>query len=854
MRSPEQTKVLVLGAGIGGLTAAVALRRAGFEVEIHERAREMQPAGSGIAVLLNALRALRSLGLGLEDRLAERGGAASGFRFATTQGKTIRALPAELLVAPDGLRSLSLHRADVQEVLLDALDRPIHFGHTAQGFQEGPDGVTVMFADGTEAHGDLLVAADGIHSAVRAQLHGVEPARPGGFICWLATVPFDHAAVGPGYSTHYWGRGKRFGLIDIGGGRFYWWGTKTTDAPWPGTLADVRAEFAGWAPEVEAVLEATSEDQLIAVPAQDRPPLPAPWGKGRVTLLGDAAHPMLPSLAQGANQAIEDAVVLARELATASDLEAGVRRYEARRAPRVKKIVDGSRSLGAIEQITNPLGIALRDQYFRRVPERALVSAIVKPTELPPLAPVAELPRELSPHERWLWILGTLSPMQTVARVRVEGPLDASRLRGALDELQARHPLLRASVQTDARGRKPRFVERDVPAIPLRVERGVDDARADAIAGELAREACDFAGGPLVRAAVASNEAGDVHDLLLAAPFLIADGDVGLELAREWLALIAGTAGDDRLGADAWRPAAGAVMPSLEALFPRSASGAGGAVRTARAALGDQAAARRAKPQRIAPAEVLPASERVSGLVRAALGGDETATLLAASHARGVHPRAVVAAALAAAVAETAPAEDRARPVQLAVMHPVRDALAVDSTVPPGALGAYQALVGWFATPGETPQLWELARDAQARGDAARASGADLAALSIVRAICPASPEKAGKLTKTLDRVGAGVSLNYVESPFGTSFADWRVSAADVAVTTSVGALLSVVATGGPTGLAVDVAYVQGAVPRRRAERVAELVVDSLRRLASAEAVAAGGSPARADLAVAEPV
>lgn len=854
MRSPEQTKVLVLGAGIGGLTAAVALRRAGFQVEIHERAREMRPAGSGIAVLLNALRALRSLDLGLEDRLAERGGAASGFRFATTEGETIRALPAELLIAPDGLRSLSLHRADVQQVLLDALDRPIHFGHTAVRFREERDGVTVTFDDGTEARGDVLVAADGIHSAVRAQLHGDEPPRPGGFVCWLATVPFEHAAVGPGYSTHYWGRGKRFGLIDIGGGRFYWWGTKTTDDPWSGSLADVRAEFAGWAPEVEAVLAATAEDQLIAVPAQDRPPLPAPWGAGRVTLLGDAAHPMLPSLAQGANQAIEDAVVLARELAAATDLEAGLRRYEARRAPRTKKIVDGSRSLGAIEQITNPLGIVLRDQYFRRVPKRALVSAIVKPTELPPLAPAAELPRDLSPHERWLWILGTLSPMQTVARVRVEGPLDATRLRGALDALQARHPLLRASVQTDARGRKPRFVEMAVPAIPLRVEDGVDDARVDALAGDLAREACDFASGPLLRAVVASNASGDVHDVLLAAPFLIADGDVALQLVRDWLALVAGDAASGRLGDDPWLPAAGATVPSLEALFPRSASGVGGIVRTVRAALGDQAAARRAKPQRVAPARVLPAADRASGLVRATLGSLETATLLAESHARGLHPRAVVAAALAVAVAETAPVDDRARPVQLAVMHPVRDVLGVESTVPPGALGAYEALVGWFAAPADAPDLWELARDAQARGDAARAAGGDLAALSIVRVICPASPAKAGKLTQTLDRVGAGVSLTYVESPLAASFAGWRVAAADVAVSTSVGALLSVVATAGPTGLAVDVAYVQGAVPRGRAERVAELVVASLGRLAVAEVVPAGGSPARVGRVVAEPV
>lgn len=851
MKPRKQTKVLVLGAGIGGLTAAVALRRAGFEVEIHERAAELRPAGSGIAVLLNALRALRTLDLGLEDQLAARGGAASGFRFATTQGETIRELPPELLVAPDGLRSLSLHRADVQQVLLDALDRPIQFGRTARRFEDGPDGVTVTFEDGREARGDLLVGADGIHSAVRGQLHGVEAPRPGGFICWLATVPFDHAAVGPGHSTHYWGRGKRFGLIDIGGGRFYWWGTKTTNQVWSGTLADVRAEFAGWAPEVEAVLAATTDDQLIAVPAQDRPPLPAPWGTGHVTLLGDAAHPMLPSLAQGANQAIEDAIVLARELAVATDLAVGLRRYEARRAPRTKQIVDGSRRLGAIEQITNPVGIAVRDQYFRRVPERALVKAIVKPTELPPLSPVAELPRDLSPHERWLWILGTLSPMQTVVRVRIEGPLDAAEVRDALDELQARHPLLRATVQRTPRGDRPRFVH-GAGRIPLQLERSGDEARVGEIAGRLTREACDFADGPLLSAVLASDADGTGHDLLLAAPFLIADGDAALALAHECLELVAGTT--EALGRDIWSPSADAVVPSLEDLLPASTSGVGGTLRTVRAALADQAAARRAKPQRIAQERELPAAERASGLARAALGAEQTRVLLAASRTRGVHPRAVVAAALASAIAETAPTEDHGRPVQLAVLHPARDALGPESTVPPGALGAYQALVGWFAKPAETPGLWDLARDAQARGDAARAAGADLAALSIVRAICPASPEKAGKLAATLDRVGAGVSLNYVESPFGSTLADWKVGATEVAVSTSLGALISVAATSSDAGLSVDVAFVQGAVPRGRAERVATLVVRALDDLAALEAPSPDGAAVPRDLAVVEPV
>ncbi len=383
----------------------------------------------------------------------------------------------------------------------------------------------------------------------------------------------------------------------------------------------------------------------------------------------------------------------------------------------------------------------MRDEYFRRVPERVLVNAMVKPAELPPLAPSAELPRELSPLERWHWILGSVSPLLSVGRVRVEGSLSVDQLREALAGLQARHPLLRAAVETDKQGRKPRFVAAPVDAIPLRVERSTDPHRwAADFGGDLLRETFDFGAGPLLRAVLVSHPTQEVHDVLFAVPCLVADADGVLSLLRESLELVAQQV---RAGEPAWTASGDVVVPGLESLLPSSARGLGGAVRTTRAVLGDQAAAKRRKPQRVAGVQELPAEERLSGLVRDGLGAVETAALLAVAEARGVHPRAVVGAALARALAETAEPAERASAVTVGVMQPVRDRLASDGTIPRGALGSYGALVAWIAAPSDHAGLWALAREAQDRADAAQARGDDLAGLALLKAICPPSVAKA---------------------------------------------------------------------------------------------------------------
>lgn len=370
-------KAIIVGAGIGGLAAAATLRRMGLDVEIYERATDLRPAGSALSLMSNAVLALRTLGI--EPKFEQNARIATDLHFRTKRGRPIRTLEFKPLTDELGAHSFAIHRANLQRVLADEIgDSPITFGATATGFEPDGDGVRVSFEDGRTAHGDLLIGADGFNSVIRSQISGPEQPRDGGYVCWLATPRYEDSRMPPGFAAHYWGNGARFGIIDIGLGRVYWWGTKNMPPErartWRGTRADVLRAYAGWAAEITSVIEATPEEDILTVPARDRPFLER-WGRGPVTLLGDAAHPMLTSIAQGAAVAVEDAVVLARHLAKTPDVSAvrtALRAYEDERRERTKWIVGLSWSMSRMEQAEGPLRVAIRNNYFRFVPRSVL--------------------------------------------------------------------------------------------------------------------------------------------------------------------------------------------------------------------------------------------------------------------------------------------------------------------------------------------------------------------------------------------------------------------------------------------------------------------------------------------------
>jgi 2-polyprenyl-6-methoxyphenol hydroxylase-like FAD-dependent oxidoreductase len=355
-------RVIIVGGGIAGLSAAGALRQAGHEVVVLERAERIDPVGAGITLFANALSALERLGI--RAAVAARGAPATRSAILTREGRELARVPPDLLEG-----TIALHRADLQaELVASAGD--VRLGVEVTAVEQGEEGVLAKCADGSEELGDLLVGADGLNSVVRRGIAHV-PIRYAGYTAWrgVSSVPVE-----PGRLTESWGVGERFGLVDIGRGRTYWFATKNApegEADDPrGRRAEVVQRFSGWHEPIEAVAEAADESAILRNDIYYLEPL-SRWSNGRVVLVGDAAHATTPGVGQGAAQAIEDAVVLADRLGANSDVTAALSEFEAIRRPRAEAVLKMSRRVDKAAQLASPLGWRLRNALVRGMPERA---------------------------------------------------------------------------------------------------------------------------------------------------------------------------------------------------------------------------------------------------------------------------------------------------------------------------------------------------------------------------------------------------------------------------------------------------------------------------------------------------
>ena len=339
-------KVAIIGGGIGGLSAALHLLRAGLDVQVYEQASRISEIGAGIQISPNASRLLHRLGLrAAMDRIGVFPQAVNQRRW--DDGRTLQRAPVGRLVEETfGAPYYHFHRADLANLLADALpaDR-VHTRHKLVGVEDTEGKVVARFENGTQVEADVLVGADGIHSRVHALVFGAEKARFTGCIAWRGLVPAEkvrhldievasHNWMGPdGHVVHYWVGGGRFMNVVCVTERGQW-----TEEGWtvPGNVADAAARFADWHPTVRRLI--ASFPQTFVWALHDRTELPR-WSERRITLLGDACHPMLPFMAQGAAQSIEDGAALAALLHKMPDApEAALRRYEEIRKPRATRL------------------------------------------------------------------------------------------------------------------------------------------------------------------------------------------------------------------------------------------------------------------------------------------------------------------------------------------------------------------------------------------------------------------------------------------------------------------------------------------------------------------------------------
>ena len=371
-------RVLVVGSGIGGLTAALALRGTGFDVHVYEQAGVLREVGAGIAISPNAVKVLHMLGLAEALRavgVVSRSLDSRDWRSGALLG---RVPLAETAVARWGAPFYHLHRADLHDALRAALgENHLTLGARCVAIEQNDSLVTARFADGREATGELLIGTDGIHSVVREQVVGPDQAVWSRQVSWRGLAP---AALGREIGLEvrhhsFWGPRAQFVCFYVAAGRLVNWVANTqSDDDWReeswsarGDRDELLARFAEWHSHVRALI--SGSDQVFKWALFDRPPL-ATWSRGRVTLLGDAAHPMLPYMAQGASQSIEDALVLARCLAAdRDDPERSIDAYAGRRRNRTAAIQAASRDAGRLVQLADPVAIQARNERLGADPE-----------------------------------------------------------------------------------------------------------------------------------------------------------------------------------------------------------------------------------------------------------------------------------------------------------------------------------------------------------------------------------------------------------------------------------------------------------------------------------------------------
>ena len=347
----SRPNIAIVGAGIGGLFAANALLAQGLQVSVYEQAPALGEVGAGVFLTPNSVRQLERAGLG---PAVEKWGArvGPGSRYFRHDGSPIA--PVQVTDSSGWNATFGMHRADLVELLADALpDNVVHTGHRCTGFEQRDDVARVTFSNGAVAEADVIVAADGIHSELRPYVF--PPSNPvfSGSVAYRGVLPLERI---PDWPTDAWlmwlGKAKHFLTFPVRAGQLInYVGFVPADEQmkesWssPGDPDVLRREFAGWDPRIETLLKQVQMTFRWAL--YDREPLPT-WTRGRLSLLGDAAHPMLPHLGQGANQSIEDGMALATILARAdrTTVPAALAAYERLRRERVAQVQRGARENG----------------------------------------------------------------------------------------------------------------------------------------------------------------------------------------------------------------------------------------------------------------------------------------------------------------------------------------------------------------------------------------------------------------------------------------------------------------------------------------------------------------------------
>jgi 2-polyprenyl-6-methoxyphenol hydroxylase-like FAD-dependent oxidoreductase len=368
-------RIGIVGGGIGGLTAAMALRRIGAHVVVFEQAHSQRRTGAGISLWANALTCLQTLNL--ETQIMACGSPLVAATFRTSEGGVLVDVPLQRRYS---VPAVVVHRDELQSMLLDILPAgTVQFNAECVGFVQQPQGLILRLLDGRELSFDLLVGADGIRSTIRRLLLGAGRIHYSGFTAWRGVAFFPHQELPSAGGNEWWGAGSIFGAAPMSRGRVYWYGEARRPE---GEAAEVNHRVdslkhfaAGWQSTIQAIVSSTESNAVMRHDGYDVEP-PGRWSSGYVTLLGDAAHPMRANLGQGGCQAIEDAVFLAACVARTDDPAEALRRYAAGRRARAQYVARLSWLMSLVEHTQHRSLRTLRDSLVRALPTSLMLRSM----------------------------------------------------------------------------------------------------------------------------------------------------------------------------------------------------------------------------------------------------------------------------------------------------------------------------------------------------------------------------------------------------------------------------------------------------------------------------------------------
>lgn len=360
-------KTIIIGGGIAGLTTAIALEQVGFETAVYEASPQLGVAGAGIWMATNAMQVFHRLGLA--EEVNAQGVSLDRIEVADHKMKSIQATEQLLFVETFGYSVTSILRSRLRDILVSHYGKEIHCSKKLQRVQEDGEGVAAFFEDGTSAIGDILIGADGIHSATRQQLFPSARIRYAGQTCWRGIAPISLQAPLEKACVETWGKDYRFGLSVISDTEVYWFAVAKApegQRDEGNRKAKLTKMYAGFGDPIPAIIAATPETSIIRNDISDLKPIPK-WYQGRICLIGDAAHATTPNMGQGGGQAVEDAWFLSQILKEESQPELAFKRFQDKRRKKVDQVVRTSWQIGKIAHL--PFGQGLRNFLLRKTPK-----------------------------------------------------------------------------------------------------------------------------------------------------------------------------------------------------------------------------------------------------------------------------------------------------------------------------------------------------------------------------------------------------------------------------------------------------------------------------------------------------